>query len=508
MSRSSSHSEQLPPEFRSELDALLTTLELSEGTFSLSLAVCNSPVLRDRLIEKVRQQRSDIEQLDLPAGLVDVYGFVKEHAQPDLSTGLFLTGLEASISSRDEDNQSLRSLNASRDLWEKQFSRPVILWLPEYAARELTTEAVDFNRYLSHRFGFAGDAPVLPVVDRNLPGAVFAMATQLSGDEKEARIAELRSRLRQAERSESRLLPHLTNWTRELSYLLAISGEREAAQKVCRDLLPVALSQSDELASALLWGQIADVLHSQGKLDETLRIHREEELPRYVGIGDAREEAVTLGKIADVLQDQGKLDDAIRIRYEHELPVYDRLGDVREAAIAKGKIADVLGAWGELDEALRIFRDEVLPAFVRMGDIRHVAVAWGRIADVLQARGELDEALRIRRDEELPVYERLGDVREIALVWGKIADVLQARGDLNEAFRIRRDKQITVFERLGATLDLIFVWWSLAENHLARNAPGDRDEAAELLRQAHAAAEKMGIPEADRIREIQEREGF
>ena len=32
--------------------------------------------------------------------------------------------------------------------------------------------------------------------------------------------------------------------------------------------------------------------------------------------------------------------------------------------------------------------------------------------------------------------------------------------------------------------------------------------AAELLRQAHAAAEKMGIPEAAQLREIMDREGF
>ncbi len=39
-------------------------------------------------------------------------------------------------------------------------------------------------------------------------------------------------------------------------------------------------------------------------------------------------------------------------------------------------------------------------------------------------------------------------------------------------------------------------------------APGDRDEAAELLRQAHAAAEHMGIPQAGQIRSIQQQEGL
>jgi len=103
----------------------------------------------------------------------------------------------------------------------------------------------------------------------------------------------------------------------------------------------------------------------------------------------------------------------------------------------------------------------------RLGDVRSLAVAQGKIADVLMDRGELDEALRIRREEQLPVYERLGDVRSLAV------------GQANSAL-----------------------------NLLARNATGDRDEAAELLRQAHAAAERMGIPEAGQIRRIQESEGL
>ncbi len=127
---------------------------------------------------------------------------------------------------------------------------------------------------------------------------------------------------------------------------------------------------------------------------------------------------------------------------------------------------------------------------------------------MLQARGELDEALRIRREEELPVYERLGDVRSKAVTQGKIADVLQARGELDEALRIRREEQLPVYERLGATRDLLVGQANSALNLLERNALGDRDEAAELLRQAHAAAEKMGIPDAAQLRRIMADEGL
>jgi hypothetical protein len=104
--------------------------------------------------------------------------------------------------------------------------------------------------------------------------------------------------------------------------------------------------------------------------------------------------------------------------------------------------------------------------------------------------------------------ETLKSLSEIADGQESLADVLQTRGELDEALRIRREEELPVYERLGATRDLLVCRWWIATYLLVRDAPGDRDEAAELLRQAHAAAEKMGIPEAGQIREVQEDEGL
>ena len=116
---------------------------------------------------------------------------------------------------------------------------------------------------------------------------------------------------------------------------------------------------------------------------------------------------------------------------------------------------------GELDDCLRLAR-EVL-AMVPPDDQRDRAFAWDLIADVLQVRGEFDEALDILREEVLPVFERLGDVRGGVVSQANLALIL-----------------------------------------LSRNAPGDREEAAALLRRAHDAAERMRIPEAAHIRAVQQ----
>ena len=86
--------------------------------------------------------------------------------------------------------------------------------------------------------------------------------------------------------------------------------------------------------------------------------------------------------VADILEARGELDEALRIRREEALPVFEKLGDARERAVAMWKIADILQARGELDEALRILREEELPVFEKIGDVRLVTLIQGRIADI------------------------------------------------------------------------------------------------------------------------------
>src|SRR5436309_12954653 len=139
---------------RAELAALLRLLSVGQGCFSLSIAVCNAPFLRDRLIDEVLRQVSHVVVLTIPAETSDVFAFVRDQAQIDGASGLFLVGLEASVSDSGRDQPTLRSLNASRDLWPDHFKLPVLFWLPEYAARILSETARDFWRIRNHRFSF------------------------------------------------------------------------------------------------------------------------------------------------------------------------------------------------------------------------------------------------------------------------------------------------------------------------------------------------------------------
>ncbi|MEX1365783.1 MAG: hypothetical protein AB1Z98_21830 [Nannocystaceae bacterium] len=162
--------------------------------------------------------------------------------------------------------------------------------------------------------------------------------------------------------------------------------------------------------------------------------------------------------------------------------------------------AEILTDGGEVDSALALLVDEAKPQAEATGDELLLAEVWGRVGDILDLRGELDEALKIRQERELPVYQRLGDLRSEAVTWGQIGDIVEARGELDEALAIWTQQVLPAYERLGARRDLVPRRTKVAMAYSTRNASGDRERAAELLRLALADAERMHMPEADEIR--------
>ncbi len=448
------------PAVEPELAALRRLLDFGEGLFSSSIAVCNSPVERDRLIEKVRETHPGVAVVTIPARTVDVFGFAIEgYTGPPKA--LFLIGLEASIASQEADSHTLRSLNASRDLWPNRYPCPIVLWLPEYAATALSQQARDYWRFISHRFYFATESPILSASPNVTYTEKYLNAISLSRDEKVARIAELKARIESVGNDPPPALhQHVMVWWDELAVLYQFTGQR----------------------------------------DEALRIRREEQLPVFERSDDVHQKAVTMGKIAHILQLSGQTDEALRIHIEEELPVYERLGDVREKAVTMGNIANILQQRGEIDEALRIHLEVELPIYERLGDARGKAVTMGQIADIFQKRGQTDEALRIRREEQLTVFERFGDIRAKAVTMVRIASILMQRGEIHEVVRIYREI-LPPLERIGDIQSLIISRFNLGVALLSRGYKKHIPEAREHLRWALATAETHQYAEAAQIRE-------
>ena len=67
---------------RADLAALRRMLEVSEGCFSLSFAVCNDRTLRNELIERLRGEFPGLVLIEVPPGTPNVHRLVRDHLSP------------------------------------------------------------------------------------------------------------------------------------------------------------------------------------------------------------------------------------------------------------------------------------------------------------------------------------------------------------------------------------------------------------------------------------------
>ncbi len=534
-------SSPLPGEELASLRRLLVRAEGFALAFVRSNVPAESRLIAGELAATLTGEGVVVRELRLGEPVHDLHGEVAAlEPSPEAGDAVVVTGFERSIPSGVDFPAALERLNLRRERF-RDLPCPLVLVLPDYALDLLARKSPDFWAW---RSGVFETRPIARRLDDSVLDGRLPTDTGLDNlplERKRDHLEVLKTTLADLEREGPGVETDRGELSLRIAVLLLSLGEPEEALAHARSALELAGGEARTRAWA--HGQIADILQARGDLDEALRIRREEEIPVYEKLGDVRARAVTMGKIGDILQARGGLDEALRIRREEQVPVYERLGDTRARAITMGKIADVLAARGELDEALRIYREEAIPALGKLGDVRTRAVAMGKIGDIvaargdldealrirreeqipvyeklgdvrsravtmgkiagiLQARGDLDEALRIYREEEIPVYEKLGDVRARALALGKIADVLAARGDLDEALRIYREEAIPVYEKLGDVRELLVARTNMASALLDRDQSGDSERAGELLAQALRDAERLRIPEADRIRSI------
>ena len=121
-------------------------------------AVCNSLKEQEKYVEKLRRKcdqkgivLTEVKLLERPP-ITRLIQVVKEHLEHAFKHGLpqrlgvQITGLELSIL-LDEDEQApavLQILNMNRESYYKDFSFPIVFWLPEYALIKVANAAPDF----------------------------------------------------------------------------------------------------------------------------------------------------------------------------------------------------------------------------------------------------------------------------------------------------------------------------------------------------------------------------
>ncbi len=241
--------------------------------FSLFIAVCNSPALRDKLIESLRESMPDqlLKVVSLAASaahpLETALDAVRdEEGAPD---AIMLIDLEKAIRSEHEANPTIAALNLSRTRWSNEITRPVVLWVPEYLYSLLARKAPDFMDYRSDviffRDGPTVPNPLLPLESRFWSGGTDG---QMPANQRRERIAELKSRLKPLENTENRhALSACSTWSSELGNHFYLLGDVNDAEAMYQKALRIDEQLGHLKGMARDYGNLGNIMQTRGNLD-------------------------------------------------------------------------------------------------------------------------------------------------------------------------------------------------------------------------------------------------
>ena len=332
-----------------ERAAMARMLEMSQGVFSLSIAICNSPAQRDRIVQDVRADRPTIALVSAPYDADDLLESVRRKLDRQNPSGLFVVGIETILPSDSSSAGALRALNASRESWKKAFACPVVFWVPEYVARLLCIHAQDFWSWISHQFDFSLEPAMEPAgavsVDAPLP------VQNLTRKEKQLRIRELKERIGNVPDTASpQLKRHMSRWLMELGKLYHLQGDYDEAMSCYEESLKAKEKLGDRAGISSSLHQIGIVHQQRGDYDKALHYY-EKSLQTLEELGDRAGVSKSLHNIGTIYQQRGDYDKALHY-YEKSLKTAEELGDRAGVGQSQGQMGKLMIEMKRFPEAL------------------------------------------------------------------------------------------------------------------------------------------------------------
>jgi len=405
-------------------------LAASRGTFSLSVAVCNRPALRDYVIDRLRAADGGIQTVRLPKDTADVLAEVREAVKGASPSTIFIIDIEQSLPSTAKEHPILQHLNGTREAWKATYSCPVVFWVPEYAVRLLMTEARDLWAWRSHQFEFVAETATVEAGMTDRFAGDFTLAGSLPADQKRFRIAELEQRISEAgDPPPDGLVIHVLIWMNELAHLHYSIGDLDAAEDMHKKSLAIEEKLGCLEGIASDYGNLGTVYLKRGDLDAAEAMHKkslaiDEQLGRLEGMGDQ------YGNLGIVYGTRGDLD-AAEAMLKKSLGINEKLGRLDGIASDYGNLGIVYGTRGDLDAAEDMHKKS-LAINEKLGRLEGVAREYGNLGNVYRTRGDLGAAEDMYK-KSLAINEKLGRLEGIAKQHANLGTVYEQRGDLSAA---------------------------------------------------------------------------
>ncbi len=463
---------------------------LRANAFTPMFAVCNEPVRRKELINRLCESLSHsgipLTAITLNKGCDNILEQVKATVGNGSEGVIIIDGLESGIAFDDFTHKRIISLNQQREEWRDEIPCAVIFWLPEYLLELMACGAPDFLDWRVGTYFFLKPKETAIEFQFPLP-FVRDGIVRLNEEERLERINRLRQLIKDNENntSDNETERALNIWRMELADHLIFNGHMyEAFEILVNDVLLPAQSKNDDLLAAKALDRIAEIHYRGGEYEKALELN-EKRLAISKALNDKRSEAETLGDIARILKKSGDIEVSFKMHQE-EKNVYEELGDEHSKAAAMGDIALILKNKGNVNVALSIL-ENVIEIFDRLGDQRTKSIYMGDIARILVDKGEIEHALQILLERK-KIFEVLGDRRSEAITDGDKARILLEKGNVEQALQMFQKKK-KIIQELGDQDSIAVTLWDIASIELQQ---GNHHEAFKHLSHSYEINLKLG----------------
>ena len=428
-----------------EMEAMRRMLNVSRGVFSISVAVCNSPALRDYLIEKLCEQESTVEVIKINDKIKDVFEFVQERALDKEDGAIFIVNLEGTLTSVQEDYPVLRGLNATRELWKAKYNCPVVFWAPEYVAVLLSIHARDFWSWRSHQFEFVSEMAGAATGTSDAYAGDIGWSGNLDAEQKQFRIAELEQRIQEAgDPPKEEFVSHVLVWLNELGYLQKQIGELSKSEKILNSYLDICkkLGRNEWMSNA--YGNLGLIYGDRGEMAKAEEMHKKAlEINKLFGQTDGM--AINYGNLGLIYADRGELDKAEDM-HKKALEINEKTGRSEGLANNYGNLGLIFRARGELDKAEEMLK-KALKTFGKIFRREGMANTYGNLGIIYADRGELDKAEEMHK-KSLEINEQIGQAVSMARDYSNLGGINKKRGEIEKA-REKWQKARDLYRKIG-----------------------------------------------------------
>ncbi len=452
----------------------------------MSIAICNSPALREYLIGKVKEQKAHIEKIQIEKNCTDLLASAEKKLTSKKPSAIFITEIENALPSDDVQPRIIRNLNASRELWRQKFTCPVVFWLAEYAATMLQRDALDFASWISHIFEFVSEQATASagMMDR-FSGDILS-AGRLDADQKRFRIVELEQRIVDAgDPPKAQLAGHVLTWFNELAYIFFAVGDLSKAEESIRKSLEIneKLGRLEGMASA--YGNLGLVYQTRGDLDKAEQMVRkalaiEEKSGRLEGMANQ------YGNLGLIYRKRGDLDKAEQM-HKKSLEIEEKLGRLEGMASDYGNLGLIYQTRGDLAKAEQMLKKS-LEINEKLGRLEGMAIQYGNLGLIYRARGDLGKAEQMHT-KALEIEEKLGRLEGTASQYGNLGLIYLTRGDLDKGEQMLA-KSLEINEKLGRLEGMASQYGNLGSVYHER---GDFGKAKEYWEKALELFKKIGM---------------